>query len=120
MASSKITNSMIQSLTLKEAVKLRETLDNHIEILQEAKREENINKVNSLLEEVGLSIDDLKTTKKKTRKSSGTVKIKYMHPDNKDLVSTGRGRQKNWISKWLEENPDGVIEDLLVPEQMPE
>ena len=110
----KITNSQIQALTLKEAVKLRETLDNHIEGLQEAQKAEVLEKVNKMLDEVGLTTSDLKPPKKARRKSSGPIPAKYQHPTDKSLKWSGRGRPKVWVTEWLAENPENKLENIEI------
>jgi DNA-binding protein H-NS len=111
----KITNSQIQALTLKEAVKLRETLDNHIEGLQEAQKAEVLEKVNKMLDEAGLTTSDLKPPKKTRRKSSGKpIPTKYQHPTDTSLKWSGRGRPKRWVKTWLEENPENKLEDIEI------
>ena len=105
----KITNSMVQSLTLKESLKLRESLDNHISELQKAQQAEVLEKVNNMLDEVGLSVDDLKP-QKKTRKSPGTVAPKYKSPDG--TLYSGRGRKPVVFQKLLDEGHS--MEEYLI------
>ncbi len=61
-----------------------------------------------------------KTTKRKSAKGvkssasdkRAVVAPKYQHPENKDLVWSGRGRQANWVTEALANGK--TLDDLLV------
>jgi DNA-binding protein H-NS len=106
---SKFTNSNVQSLTLKEALKVRDFLDNHISELQKEQQAETINKIQSMLDEVGLSVDDLTAPKKKTRKSSGSVPPKY---ELDGVQWTGRGRKPKVYQAFVDKG--GNLDELLI------
>jgi DNA-binding protein H-NS len=106
----KITNAQIQALTLKEAVKLRASLDTHIGELQEAQKAEVLEKVNKMLDEVGLTTSDLKPPKKARRKSSGKpIPPKY---ELEGTTWTGRGRKPKVFQKFVDEG--GNLEELEI------
>jgi|SaaInl8_120m_RNA_FD_contig_61_1241224_length_391_multi_3_in_0_out_0_1 DNA-binding protein H-NS len=106
---SKITNSMVQTLTLKESLKLRDSLNNHIDGLQKAQQAEVLEKVQSMLDEVGLSVDSLIAPKKKTRKSSGSIPPKY---DLNGVLWTGRGRKPVVYQEFVDGG--GNLDELLI------
>jgi DNA-binding protein H-NS len=105
---SKITNSQVQALTLKEALKIRDTLNNHISDLQKAQQAEVLEKVNLMLVEAGLTAADLKPGKK-TRKSSGSVPPKY---ELEGVQWTGRGRKPKVFQAFVDKG--GNLEELLI------
>jgi DNA-binding protein H-NS len=113
----KITDEQIQALTLKEANKLKESLESHIAGLKEAEQAEAIEQAHKILASVGLTISDLKPSKK-TRKSSPVV-AKYQHPTDENLKWSGRGRQKIWVTEWLEQNPGKKVDDLEIKYNIP-
>ena len=107
---SKITNSQVQALTLKEALKIRDTLDNHISELQKAQQADVLEKINIMLEEVNLTAADLIPVKK-TRKSPGSVAPKYKDPAT-GKTHSGRGKPSKWMTEHISNG--GNLEDLLI------
>jgi DNA-binding protein H-NS len=49
---------------------------------------------------VGLSPKDLIGTG--IRAKTGTVAVRYRHPDNASQQWTGRGRQPKWVKEWVD------------------
>ena len=48
------------------------------------------------------------------KKSTRSVATKYRHPENQNLVWSGRGRQPRWMSAWISEGPSRKADDLLI------
>lgn len=50
---------------------------------------------------VGMPLKELLSANIRTGKT-GTVAVRYRHPDNPALAWTGRGRQPKWVQAWVE------------------
>jgi len=57
-------------------------------------------------------LGDASNKAKKEKKEKGTVAVKYRHPSNPELTSTGRGRTAKWIEEYLANG--GTLEQLAV------
>lgn len=81
---------------------------------REAQEKINIlNEVRAFAKARGYAIEDLigKDAKIKTP-SNNKVKVKYRHPENRELEWTGRGRKPKWVEAWVANG--NTVEDLLV------
>jgi DNA-binding protein H-NS len=103
----------ISTLTLAD---LKTLLD---QIPQEIKRREKDEKAKALKElaafaaDRGFTLADLLSTENlNEKKARAAVAIKYRHPTNPELTSTGRGRQAKWIEEWLAAG--GTLDQLAV------
>lgn len=75
---------------IKQEMKKRE----HLEV---AKAREQIL---AIAASVGLSPKDLISSG--IRAKTGTVAVRYRHPDNASQQWTGRGRQPKWVKEWVD------------------
>ncbi|QOL51951.1 H-NS histone family protein [Massilia litorea] len=55
----------------------------------------------AIAQKVGVPLKDLMTTPARGTKT-GTVAVRYRHPDNSSQQWTGRGRQPKWVKEWVE------------------
>lgn len=55
----------------------------------------------AIAQKVGVPLKDLMTTPARGAKT-GTVAVRYRHPDNSSQQWTGRGRQPKWVKEWVE------------------
>lgn len=75
------------------------------QIRSEIKRRENedLNKareqIMAIAHSVGMPLKDLLSANIRTGKT-GTVPVRYRHPENPGLAWTGRGRPPRWITEW--------------------
>jgi DNA-binding protein H-NS len=53
----------------------------------------------AIAQSVGVPLKDLITT---NRVKTGSVAVRYRHPDNASQQWTGRGRQPKWVKEWVE------------------
>ena len=81
---------------------------------REAQEKINVlNEVRAFAKARGYAIEDLVGKDAKIKVSSGNkVKVKYRHPENKELEWTGRGRKPKWVEAWVANG--GNVEDILV------
>ncbi|MES2016090.1 MAG: H-NS histone family protein [Pseudomonadota bacterium] len=83
---------------IKQEMKKRE----HLEV---AKAREQIQ---AIAQRVGVPLKELIGTG--MRAKTGTVAVRYRHPDNAAQQWTGRGRQPKWVKAWVD---GGKSIDLL-------
>src|SRR5215217_3386328 len=55
----------------------------------------------AIAQKVGVPLKDLINTPARGGKT-GTVAVRYRHPDNSSQQWTGRGRQPKWVKEWVE------------------
>jgi DNA-binding protein H-NS len=53
----------------------------------------------AIAQSVGVPLKDLLSS---TRGKTGTVAVRYRHPENASQQWTGRGRQPKWVKEWVE------------------
>lgn len=75
---------------IKQEMKKRE----HLEV---AKAREQIL---AIAQSVGVPLKDLMAAA--PRAKSGTVAVRFRHPDNASQQWTGRGRQPKWVKEWVD------------------
>ena len=49
----------------------------------------------------GISVDELLSGKAPKESKSGSVSVKYRHPDEPTHQWSGRGRQPAWVKEWI-------------------
>jgi DNA-binding protein H-NS len=74
---------------IKQEMKKREQQD-----VQKAREQ-----ILAIAQSVGVPLKDLLTP---TRGKTGSVAVRYRHPDNATQQWTGRGRQPKWVKEWVE------------------
>jgi DNA-binding protein H-NS len=57
--------------------------------------------IQAIAQRVGLPLKDLIAANTRGSKS-GSVAVRYRHPDNQAQQWTGRGRQPKWVKEWVE------------------
>lgn len=92
-----IRDTQLAKMTLKELVNLQERVELAIADRQEEERAALKDKMEKMAEESGFNIGELFGTK--PAKKRAPVAIKYMHPSDKSLTWTGRGRMPRWLTK---------------------
>jgi DNA-binding protein H-NS len=73
--------------------------------------------IEEIAKSVGIPLPELLSGRdgkgtKKTGKSTGSVAVRYRHPDEATQQWTGRGRQPLWVKEWVESGKP--LADLLV------
>ncbi|MET3132761.1 DNA-binding protein H-NS [Oxalobacteraceae bacterium GrIS 1.11] len=98
-------------LTNMSAVELRNLQD---QTKQEIKRREHHDlakareQIMAIAQSVGIPLKELIASG--VRAKTGSVAVRYRHPEHPSLQWTGRGRQPKWVKDWLE---SGKSIDLL-------
>ena len=54
----------------------------------------------AIAQSVGVPLKDLMAAS--ARVKTGTVAVRYRHPDNASQQWTGRGRQPKWVKEWVD------------------
>jgi len=89
----KFTASEIQKLTLKEINTLEAKLADAKNEAKERAKTEVRDKITDILDEAGLTIQDVFNTLKTKRK----LPIKYINPDDRNQFWVGRGPRPQWL-----------------------
>lgn len=55
----------------------------------------------AIAQSVGVPLKDLIASSPRV-KGSGTVAVRFRHPDNASQQWTGRGRQPKWVKEWVD------------------
>lgn len=101
----------LNNLTLAELNALQARVADQIK----ARTADDINKVRqeilSLAASVGMTVDQILKTK--TKGEVKTVAPRFRHPDQPELVWTGRGRKPRWIQEFIEKTGKN-IDSLLI------
>lgn len=69
-------------------------------------------KVKEIARDLGVSVEELAGVKSGDRPKRRPAAIKYRHPNNPELVWSGRGRMANWLKEELASG--NTLDDFLV------
>lgn len=102
--------------TLKELIEQKEALERQIEEAKKTNREEGLTKLREVMEQYGLTADDLNDSPREARKSTkgksiGKVAAKYKNAETGDTWS-GRGLKPKWLKAALDAGKK--IEDFAI------
>lgn len=97
------------NLVYQELMELEEK-----KILEEAERQEKLNKFKRQLKENGLSVEDL-IPEQQERKKIAPAKDKYEHiVDGQRVTWKGRGKMPKWMKDELDKDPTKTKDDFLI------
>ncbi len=91
---------------------MKKSIEKRLDALKAQDLKDYLKKGQELASLYGFDIDSLQTEMKKGK--SLTAKTKYMNPENSEEKWSGRGKQPNWVTTWLEQHQDKTLEDLLI------
>ena len=95
-----ITDEQLNSMSLSDALSLKQKLSIHIESLQKAEKKKAILEVRAIIENFNLDMNDVFSSTRATKARSATSK--KVEPKYRDPVSgqtwTGRGKPPLWIA----------------------
>ncbi|MDZ5456038.1 H-NS histone family protein [Azohydromonas lata] len=101
---------------IQDLLKQREDLERQIKQLQENSRSEAINTIKELMAQNNLSVEDLTSNARGSKKGetggkTGTVAPKYQDPAS-GKTWTGRGLKPKWVTEALESGKS--LDDLAI------
>ena len=96
----KITLDDLIANSFSELALLQELVQKAIESKKHLEKEEAREKIKSIAEESGFSLNEL-FTNGKIKASKTKAPIKYRDPDDPSLTWSGRGRKPKWIGTYL-------------------
>lgn len=104
----------LSNLSLAELKNLLNAIPAEIKRREKDEKAKTLKELEALAAERGFSLNDLLGTDApaKGKKERAPVAIKYRHPSNPELTSSGRGRQAKWIEEYLANG--GSLEELAV------
>lgn len=103
----------LSTLPLAELKSLLNKIPVEIKRREKDEKAKTLKELEAFAAERGFSLSELLgDTTGKMKKEKRAVAIKYKHPTNPELVSTGRGRQAGWITEFLANG--GTLEQLTV------
>lgn len=108
----------LAKMSLTELRRLQSKVETEIRRRSDSARRELLKKMQKMAAEEGLSLSDLlpsaaaaeekaapsKRKAKTAAKKTGTVAVKYRHPENPAVGWSGRGRKPQWVIDWLAQN----------------
>lgn len=103
--------NQLNSMSLEDLIQLKAELETTIVNKQKEKKQALLNDFKRQAAELGLSLDEIMGTAKKSREGS-KVAAKYRNPENADQTWSGRGRQPLWVVEQLAKGKR--IEDLAI------
>ena len=79
-------------------------LQDKIKLEMKKREQQEVNKareqIMAIAQSVGMPLKDLLGAG--PRGKTGTVAVRYRHPDNSAQQWTGRGRQPRWVKEWVD------------------
>lgn len=103
-----------RSMNMKQLKALHLSVAKEIERRANGERKKAIDEIRALVKARGLKLEELISEKPqrqqrvakaakpgKPKGKRAPAKIKYRHPEQKNLTWTGRGRQPKWVAEWL-------------------
>jgi DNA-binding protein H-NS len=80
------------------------TLQDHIKQEMKKRERQEVDRareqIHAIAQSVGVPLKELIGSG--IRAKTGTVAVRYRHPDNAAQQWTGRGRQPKWVKEWVE------------------
>lgn len=105
----------ISKLSFAELRELQQQIPQEMKKREAQEKANVLNELKAVAKARGYSLEDLvgkDARPPKTKSATGTVKVKYRHPENSELQWTGRGRQPKWVESWLKSG--GTLDKLAV------
>lgn len=102
----------LSTLTVVQLRELQQRIPGELKKRESKEKGNVLNKLKALAQSHGYSLEQLLEKEVAVKKTRGTVKIKYRHPQDASLTWTGRGRTPKWVTQW--QASGGTLENLLV------
>lgn len=88
--------------TLADLRKLQEQIKEEMKSREAQETQKAREQILAIAQGVGLSVQDLLARGGKAAKKTGSVAVRFQHPENQSQKWTGRGRQPNWVKEWVD------------------
>ncbi|HEV8580056.1 MAG TPA: H-NS histone family protein [Thermoanaerobaculia bacterium] len=98
----------LSKLSIEELETLVRDAQAEIVARKEAERQRVLQQVRELAGSVGMSVEELLKLEKAAARGAGEVK--YRHPENAELIWSGRGKRPQWVTDAL--GSGKTLEDL--------
>lgn len=93
--------NQLNDMSLEELINLQKEVEKTIINKQKQKKQTLLNDFKRQAAELGMSLDEVMGTAKKSRTAGAKVAPKYRNPENANETWTGRGRQPKWVVEQL-------------------
>jgi DNA-binding protein H-NS len=105
----------LKNLSLDELKSLQKNVEKAISSFEERRRKEALAAADAAARKAGFSLKELVGGTNKAAKTRGIPK--YQHPENPELVWTGKGRPPAWFKKATESGTPA--DSLLISNRLP-
>jgi DNA-binding protein H-NS len=89
----------LSNMSLGDLRNLQEQVKQEMKKREQQEVQKAREQILAIAQSVGVPLKDLMTA---NRGKTGSVAVRYRHPDNADQQWTGRGRQPKWVKEWVE------------------
>jgi len=102
----------LSNYSISELEELVNLAKNEIDTRKKAEQESTKKQILELAQKAGLNLADIFGEPVKPKQVRRPAEVKYIHPDNKTLTWTGRGRKPAWLEEFLKNG--GTIEQCMI------
>lgn len=88
--------------TLADLRKLQEQIKEEMKSREAQEVQRAREQILAIAQGVGLSLESLMGKGGKGVKKTGTVAVRFQHPEVESQKWTGRGRQPKWVKEWVD------------------
>jgi DNA-binding protein H-NS len=98
----------LSNMSLGDLRNLQEQLKQETKKREQQELQKAREQIIAIAQSVGVPLEDLISSaargskSKNTGAGTGTVAVRYRHPDDASQQWTGRGRQPKWVKEWVE------------------
>ena len=90
----------LSNMSLGDLRNLQEQIKQEMKKREQQEVQKAREQIMAIAQSVGVPLKDLMTASRGGK--SGSVAVRYRHPDNAEYQWTGRGRQPKWVKEWVE------------------
>ena len=90
----------LSNMSLGDLRNLQEQVKQEMKKREQQEVQKAREQIMQIAQSVGVPLKDLMGTT--GRAKSGSVAVRFRHPDNSAQQWTGRGRQPKWVKEWVE------------------
>lgn len=95
----------LSNLSLGDLRNLQEQIKQEMKKREHQEVQKAREQILAIAQSVGVPLKDLMTSTRggaKATGGTGSVAVRYRHPDDASQQWTGRGRQPKWVKEWVE------------------